>query len=248
MIKSVAQRIAEAPIEVHEPKTTVSTSSEAWKELKPLPPALPEVPPRPTDKHYLLVLGGSQGAHAINMAMMDAIDQLAVFKDTLHITHQTGQKDYEQVKSFYADNGFSADVRPFIDDIEEQYRKASLVICHSGVTTLAEITACGKVSILIPFPHAAHNHQEFNARIIEAANAGELILEQEISGERLASSIQKAIETPELLKEREDNSYQLGNREATEKVRQICMQLMHEAAGENRGHGKSNGKYVLSCF
>ena len=93
----------------------------------------------------------------------------------MHITHQTGEVDFQRISKEYKQNNFSSDVRPFIDDMGEQYRKASLVICRAGATTIAEINACGKMSILIPFPHAAHNHQEKNARILESANAGELI-------------------------------------------------------------------------
>jgi UDP-N-acetylglucosamine--N-acetylmuramyl-(pentapeptide) pyrophosphoryl-undecaprenol N-acetylglucosamine transferase len=181
----------------------------------------------------VLVLGGSQGAHSINMAMIEALGFLSEKKGDLHITHQTGEADYEIVNKKYEESKFSCDIHPFIDDMADQYKKASLVICRAGATTLAEVTACGKMSILIPFPHAAHNHQENNARIIEAANAGELILDEELSGPRFAESILQAMQEPERLKEMGKNSYKLGKRDATEKVRLLCMELLEETYRES---------------
>jgi UDP-N-acetylglucosamine--N-acetylmuramyl-(pentapeptide) pyrophosphoryl-undecaprenol N-acetylglucosamine transferase len=176
----------------------------------------------------VLVLGGSQGAHSINMAMVEALESLSEKKGDLHITHQTGEADYEIVNKQYEKIKFPCDIRPFIDDMAVQYKKASLVICRAGATTLAEVTACGKMSVLIPFPHAAHNHQEKNARILEAANAGELVLDKELSGPRIAESILQAMAEPERLEEMKKNSYKLGDRDATEKVRLICMELLEE--------------------
>ena len=196
----------------------------------------------------VLVLGGSQGAHSINMAMVEALQFLSQQKLDLHITHQTGETDLEMVNIQYKKNHFPADVRPFIDDIEDQYRKASLVICRAGATTLAEVTACGKMSILVPFPHATHNHQVKNARILEAANAGEIVLDEELSGLRIAKSIIQAMEEPKRLKIMEENSYKLGNRDATEKVRLLCMELLEETYSKSGRTKKLQGNYVLSCF
>jgi len=207
-----------------------------------------EVSRGPRGLFRVLVLGGSQGAHSINLAMMDALESLASKRGNIHITHQTGESDYEMVKQKYEASDLSHDIRPFIDDMAEQYRKASLVVCRAGATTLAEVTACGKVSVLIPYPHAAHNHQEKNAQILNSANAGELVLDRELSGPRIAQSIIGAMEDPERLKEMEKNSYQLGNRDATEKVRQICMELLEDANGKSGRAGKTQGEYVLSCF
>jgi UDP-N-acetylglucosamine--N-acetylmuramyl-(pentapeptide) pyrophosphoryl-undecaprenol N-acetylglucosamine transferase len=204
--------------------------------------------PEINDPFRVLVLGGSQGAHSINMAMIDALQLLSQQKVDLHITHQTGEADFEMVKKKYAKNQFSSDVRPFIEDIEDQYRKASLVVCRAGATTLAEVTACGKMSILVPFPHATHNHQVKNARIIEAANAGEIVLDEELSGPRIAKSIIQAMGEPQRLKTMEKNSYKLGNRDATEKVRLLCMELLEETYSKSGRTKKLQGNYVLSCF
>jgi len=180
--------------------------------------------------------------------MIETLDLLADRKGDIHITHQTGEADYESIKNMYKAKGFTADVQAFITDMPVRYRLASLVICRSGATTLAEITAAGRVSVLIPFPYATHNHQEHNARVVEAANAGELILDSEVSGERLAQSIKRAMDEPDQIQEMEDNSYGLGNRDATEKVREICMELMGNARKAAGNDNKPKGRYVLSCF
>jgi len=207
-----------------------------------------EASSKPDVPFRILVLGGSQGAHSINMAMLEALQSISEKKGDLHITHQTGEADYELVSKQYKESGFSSDIRPFIDDMASQYRQASLVICRAGATTLAEVTACGKMSILVPFPHAAHNHQEKNARVLEAANAGELVLDEELSGPRIAESIIQAMEDPERLETMEENSYKLGNRDATEKVRLLCMELLEETYRKSGRTKKMQGNYVLSCF
>ena len=207
-----------------------------------------EFPPPLKQPFGVLILGGSQGAHSINMAMVEALDLLSDRKERLHITHQTGDADYKNVKKQYAAKGFSANVMSFVTDMPVRYRLASLVICRSGATTLAEITAAGRVSFLIPFPYAANNHQEHNARIIEAAGAGEVILDKEISGERIAKSIKKAMDEPENLQRMENNSYLLGSRDATENVRMICLELMGDGRKFSEDNNESKEKHVLSCF
>ena len=207
-----------------------------------------EFSPPTKNPFKILILGGSQGAHSINLAMLEALDFLSDRKERLHITHQTGEADYEATKNMYNKKGFPAEVLPFIKNMPTRYRLASLIICRSGATTLAEITAAGRMSVLIPFPYATHNHQEHNARVIEAANAGELILDNELSGKRLAESIKKAMDEPEYIQAMEDNSYRLGNRDATEKVRKICMELTKNARKASENNNESKGKYVLSCF
>ena len=202
----------------------------------------------PQGKIRILILGGSQGAHSINMAMLDALDKLSHVKDRLEIVHQTGERDVTQVREAYENKRFSAEAHAFIDDIGEQYQKASLVICRAGATTLAEVTACGKVSLLVPFPHAAHNHQEHNARAVEAENAGQVVLDKDISGEIFAKSILEAMDDPEKMREMADNSYRLGKREATEEVTQLCLELMKDANNISNSKEKFPGKSSLSCF
>ena len=180
-----------------------------------------------TEKFTVLVLGGSQGAHSINHALLAAMDTLEPMKDRLHFIHQTGQTDEAEVRTGYESKGFSADAQAFIYDMVEQYRKASLIICRSGATTLAEVTALGIPSVLVPYPFAAHNHQEHNARALESNGAAQVILDRDINGEQLAQIILDGIEHPDALREMGNKSFQMGRRDATERARQLCMELMH---------------------
>jgi len=207
-----------------------------------------ETTPPVSDTFNVLVLGGSQGAHSINAGMVEAIDVLAEKKNQLHIIHQTGESDCDWVKDQYAQKGMSADVRPFIHDMAKQYRKAGLIICRAGATTLAEITALGKMAVLIPYPHATHNHQEHNARILESAQAAQMILDKDVSGERLAEAITAAMERPEEKLSMEKNCYALGKRDATKKALQLCMELLEKSHGRPGGIGNPDGGNALLCF
>ncbi len=202
----------------------------------------------PSEKFTVLVLGGSLGAHSINVGMVEAMDELAQKKDQIHIVHQTGVRDDDWVKSQYAQKSISADVRPFINDMAEQYEKADLIICRAGATTLAEITACGKMAVLIPYPHATHNHQEHNARILESAGAAEMILDKDVSGERLAQSVLSAMEQPEKRRVMENNCYALGKRDATQKALQICLDLLGEPSAGLGINRSQDGENALLCF
>ncbi|CDF32627.1 Glycosyltransferase fragment, family GT28, partial [Chondrus crispus] len=113
----------------------------------------------------VLVLGGSQGAHALNLRMVEAAATLSQAQPTLHVVHQTGRKDRELVEKGYAHAGLSAEVHEFIDDVSAAYRQADLVVCRAGATTLAEVMVAKKPAILVPYPHAADNHQELNAQV-----------------------------------------------------------------------------------
>lgn len=149
----------------------------------------------------LLVFGGSQGARAINKAMVEALDQLKAFDGKLSIVHQTGVKELEEVRQVYGEKGVAADVRPFIDDMASAYQQADLVICRAGATTIAELTACGKPAIFIPFPFAVDDHQRRNAEALVNKAAGFMLLEKDLSGAKLAEKImQLAVDRPLLEK------------------------------------------------
>ena len=135
----------------------------------------------------VLIFGGSQGAHAINVAMVEAAPRLA--SGRLRITHQTGERDLELVKAGYRDAGLDADVEPFLYDMGSRLKNADLIVSRAGATTLAEITAAGKPAILIPLPTATDDHQRKNAEALARAGAAELLLQADASGERLADLI-----------------------------------------------------------
>lgn len=140
-------------------------------------------------KFHLLVFGGSQGAHAINAAMTEALPLLKGCPVRLSITHQTGEKECAEVKSAYNSAGIEALVTPFIDNMAAEYARADLIICRAGATTIAEVTACGKTCLFIPFPYAVDDHQRRNAEALLKKDACFMMLERELSGKTLADSI-----------------------------------------------------------
>jgi UDP-N-acetylglucosamine--N-acetylmuramyl-(pentapeptide) pyrophosphoryl-undecaprenol N-acetylglucosamine transferase len=158
----------------------------------PVREAFLAIGPRPVTsggERRVLVFGGSQGAHAINQAMVAAAAHVREIPGTGAIVHQTGERDLEAVKAGYAAAGVDADVRAFISDMPEQMAAADVVVCRAGATTLAELTAAGRVAILIPFPQATDDHQRANARTLEAAGAAVMIDQADLTGERLAAEL-----------------------------------------------------------
>ena len=145
----------------------------------------------------LLIFGGSQGAHAINRIVMDALDSLESLKDRIRFIHQTGERDRETVAGTYRERGFAAEVSPFISDMAAAYRQADLLLCRAGATSIAEITAGGKASVLIPFPFAVKDHQTQNAEVLVRAGAAEMIPEKGLDGRRLAAVIERLLLHPE---------------------------------------------------
>jgi UDP-N-acetylglucosamine--N-acetylmuramyl-(pentapeptide) pyrophosphoryl-undecaprenol N-acetylglucosamine transferase len=186
-----------------------------------------ENPPSPPNKiSHLLIFGGSQGARAINSAMLEAMEYSGKLREYVTITHQTGADDFEHVKAGYERLGIVADVRPFLFDMPLELAKADLIVCRAGASTLAEISACGKVGILIPFPHATHNHQEVNARAMEAAGAARVLLQSNLTGQRLAEEIEHCMSDISLLQEMARRSWALRKVHATEQMVQECFSLV----------------------
>jgi len=137
----------------------------------------------------LLVFGGSQGAHAINQAVIDSLAELQREFPNLRIIHQLGEKDYTEAQPAYLRTGLKAEISPFISDMWQAFRRADLLVCRSGASTVAEITAAGKPAIFVPFPHAADDHQTRNAEALVKAGAAVLLPERELTPERLVETV-----------------------------------------------------------
>jgi len=137
----------------------------------------------------VLVFGGSQGAHAINMAMVEAAPRLAAARPRLALTHQTGERDLEMVREQYRRVGLEARVEPFLFAMEREMNAADLVVCRAGATTVAELTAIGRPSILVPLPTATDDHQRKNALALVRDGAARMIEQRELSGDRLAAEM-----------------------------------------------------------
>jgi UDP-N-acetylglucosamine--N-acetylmuramyl-(pentapeptide) pyrophosphoryl-undecaprenol N-acetylglucosamine transferase len=138
----------------------------------------------------VFVMGGSGGAHAINMAMKEAAKGLSRLAN-LQILHQTGVADVATVAAGYREAGVKAVVLPYVIDMAGAYAAADLVVSRSGATTVAELAVCGKRAVLVPYPFAADNHQEHNARTLAGRGAAEVVLQRELTAEKLAAIIQK---------------------------------------------------------
>jgi UDP-N-acetylglucosamine--N-acetylmuramyl-(pentapeptide) pyrophosphoryl-undecaprenol N-acetylglucosamine transferase len=137
----------------------------------------------------VLIFGGSQGAHAINVAMVEAAPVLAAGAPRVAVTHQTGERDLEPVREAYRRAGLEARVEPFLYAMDQEMKRAAVVVCRAGATTLAELPAVGRAAILVPLPTAADDHQRKNAEVFVAAGAAEMIAQRDLTGARLASRI-----------------------------------------------------------
>ena len=177
-------------VEAQFPRGKVEVSGNPVRaEMKPLPSA-------PRDPFTIFIFGGSQGAQGINSLILDAIPLLGELKSKVRFIHQTGEKDFERVRDAHAKLGTQAQVERFIYDMVGAYGQASLLVCRAGSSTLAEVAAVRRASVLVPFPYAADNHQEKNARIFEKGGAARVLVQFDSKGEDLARVIRECIENP----------------------------------------------------
>lgn len=176
----------------------------------------------------LLVVGGSRGAHRINLAMVEALTILKKEVQNLFIIHQTGESDFLWVQREYEKCGIRGRVSPFIYDMAESYKQADLVVSRAGATTVAEITVCGLPAILIPYPYASHNHQLKNAEVLEKAGAARVIEDEACDGPRLASEILALINAADRLSEMRSISLGLGYPQAVRDIAHLCLSLVEE--------------------
>jgi UDP-N-acetylglucosamine--N-acetylmuramyl-(pentapeptide) pyrophosphoryl-undecaprenol N-acetylglucosamine transferase len=187
-------------------------------------PAAPRTPFR------LFVFGGSQGAHAINVAMIAALPHLADLSDRLEVCHQTGENDYAVVQAAYGGCGIPSRVQPFISDMAGEYHTADLIVCRAGATTIAEVTACGKTCLFIPFPHATDDHQRRNAEALLKKQACFMLLEHELTGEHLATMIRELMNDPETVRQTGEAAFGLARLDAakiiTDEMTQASIHLV----------------------
>lgn len=152
-------------------------------------PAAADRDPKAGDEVAVLIFGGSQGAHALNVAMVEAAPTLAGLGLPMRITHQTGERDLDMVRTGYAAAGLPAEVEPFLYDMGPRLAAADVVVCRAGATTLAELMAAGKPSVLVPLPTATDDHQRKNAEAMAEQGAAEVLLQADATGAALADRI-----------------------------------------------------------
>jgi UDP-N-acetylglucosamine--N-acetylmuramyl-(pentapeptide) pyrophosphoryl-undecaprenol N-acetylglucosamine transferase len=205
---------------------TVGAAPDAASASRPRDAATPDgaVGGRPA---RILIFGGSAGAHHLNEVVPDALARLDRAPE---IVHQTGAADRDAVAAAYARLGLAAEVHAFIDDMVAAYRRADLVICRAGATTIAELTALGVAAILIPFPFAAGDHQRLNGQALVDEGAAWMILDRELTPERLAGVVRTALGDPERLAETRRRAQGLGHPDATARVVAQCLEAVAEAA------------------
>jgi UDP-N-acetylglucosamine--N-acetylmuramyl-(pentapeptide) pyrophosphoryl-undecaprenol N-acetylglucosamine transferase len=170
----------------------------------------------------LLVMGGSQGAKALNQAMVDLIPMFATAPFKLHILHQTGSADAQRVAAAYAAGGCAdAVATPFIDTMADAYAQADLVLCRAGASTLAELTVCGRPSILVPYPAAADDHQTANAKVLAEQGAAILLPQPQMDAVKLFALIAAYAADPASLAHAAAQARSLGKPEAVSAIADV---------------------------
>ncbi len=173
----------------------------------------------------VLVFGGSQGAHAINLIVMESAAELLSRTPGLRIIHQTGERDFADVQAAYAKLGGAVEAHRFIDDMPGAFARASLLICRSGASTVAEVTAAGKPTIFIPFPRAADDHQKRNAEALERAGAAVMIEESKLSRQTLVETVTFLLSNPSRLEEMGEAARKLSHPNAARDIASMAVKL-----------------------
>ncbi len=186
----------------------------------------------PTDRLSIFVTGGSQGAHALNQRVAEAMEILAPqIGSRLQLLHQTGVKDQGEIAARYQKlkaSGLAAEAVAFIDDMPRAYAGADLLVCRAGATTIAELTVCKKPALLVPFPFAADDHQTVNARSMVASGAALLLPERELTAQKLADELRALEADRGRLQKMSRASGLLGRPEAAREIADVCVSLCSE--------------------
>jgi len=175
------------------------------------------------DRLTVLIFGGSAGARRLNHMLPQALALVGKEADALRIVHQTGKADHAEVSAAYASLGLEAEVVPFIETMREYYMAADLVICRAGAITVAELTALGRPAILIPYPYAVDDHQRANAEILVQAGAARMVLDTDLTPERMAEEMSSLLTNRDTLSAMSQAALTLGRPEATAAVIRECL-------------------------
>jgi UDP-N-acetylglucosamine--N-acetylmuramyl-(pentapeptide) pyrophosphoryl-undecaprenol N-acetylglucosamine transferase len=179
-------------------------------------------------KVRVLVFGGSQGAHAINVAMVEAAPRLAAAAATLDLVCQTGPRDFDMVREAFERSGVQGRVERFIDAMDREVKAAGLIVCRAGATTLAELAAAGRPAILVPLPTAADDHQRHNALALQEAGAAEVIEQKDLTGERLADRIAALSADAERRRRMSEAARRLARPHAADDIVDVAIQLAEQ--------------------
>lgn len=177
-------------------------------------------------RQHLLIFGGSQGAKAINSAVIEGLPHLLKERPQMTVTHQTGESDFARVSAAYRQAGVSVSAVPFLYDMPSTINAADLVVARAGAMTVAELTTCGKPAVLIPLPTAIYDHQMKNARAMEAAGAAVVLPQQELTASKLTQTITAILDDHERVKAMGAASMRLRRIDAAEAIVRECYALI----------------------
>ncbi|MDH3335585.1 MAG: undecaprenyldiphospho-muramoylpentapeptide beta-N-acetylglucosaminyltransferase [Rhodospirillaceae bacterium] len=175
----------------------------------------------------ILVIGGSQGATVLSEVVPSALDRMdKKIRERIHVTQQCREEDLAAVGRTYQASNIKADLATFISDVPERLANAHLVIARSGASTVAEILAVGRPSILIPYPFAADDHQTFNARAVDGAGAGWIMPQNSFTAENLAARLDSLFGLPAVLKKTALSAHQLGRSDAAQRLADVVIAVV----------------------
>jgi UDP-N-acetylglucosamine--N-acetylmuramyl-(pentapeptide) pyrophosphoryl-undecaprenol N-acetylglucosamine transferase len=185
----------------------------------------------PSEPFHILITGGSQGARVINNTMMDAANLLTARKNCISIVHQTGERDYNAVRSAYAQREINAEVLPFIGNMAERFAQADLIVCRAGAITAAEVAASGRAAIFIPFGASTDSHQLRNAQEMQRAGAARLIAEPQLTAERLTQEIFTLLDHPDEIQAMSTKARGLAKPRAVQEIVNLIERVALHGAG-----------------
>lgn len=189
----------------------------------PVRPSFFALPARCTRPPALLLFGGSQGARALNRILRESAAELLRRIPELKIVHQTGEREFEALRSFYEDAALGVEVRPFLDDMAQRFADADLIVCRSGASTVAEIAAAGKCALFVPFPGAADDHQLRNAELLARSGAALLMDERELTAERFVTQVTDVLNNSQRMVEMGEKARALAHRDAATHVAEMAL-------------------------
>src|SRR5437870_12719729 len=206
-------------------------SSKARVTGNPVRKAFYEIPPKDHVAPFtILIVGGSQGSTAINRCVVESLSLFAAGAPPLEFIHQTGQRDYNSVRQAYQDRGIPAEVYPFIENLPEAFARADLIISRSGAAAVAELAAAGQASILVPFHAAAEQHQAEHARAFERRGAPRVILQPDLTPERLVKEVGHLLGSPPQLVEMERAARSLARPDAAARIADLIERLAEKSS------------------
>lgn len=198
----------------------------------PVRQAFFDIPAKQGGVPTVLVFGGSQGAHAINEAMIRCLPVLQREAEGIHIIHQTGERDYNGALAAYQSRNESSEVFKFIEDMPAAFARADLVVCRSGASTVAEIAAAGKPAVFVPFPRAADDHQRRNAEALAKHGAAVVVEESKLEGVWLAETIAALLQDPQRLRNMGQEARALSHPNAAREIAAMAARVGGIEVGE----------------